>query len=144
MRLVKSGAIANVCSFSFAKLLSKVDLPLFIFPKIPITNLFITKFPKFPTKIVGNYNLKSLFPCAMFAKLLFKSEKREDNILGDLVGSHDNVLLCMPQDDGAPTGRLILPQSVVIRAIMDKSPLYLANNTEKLVNGTAFPTIPLT
>ena len=42
------------------------------------------------------------------------------DILGDLVNACDNVLLCMPQDDGAPNGRLILPQSIVIRAIMDK------------------------
>ncbi len=44
----------------------------------------------------------------------------EIDILGDLVNACDNVLLCMPQDDGAPNGRLILPQSIVIRAIMDK------------------------
>ncbi len=48
------------------------------------------------------------------------SSVTEIDILGDLVNACDNVLLCMPQDDGAPNGRLILPQSIVIRAIMDK------------------------
>ena len=48
------------------------------------------------------------------------SSVTEIDILGDLVNAYDNVLLCMPQDDGAPNGRLILPQSIVIRAIMDK------------------------
>lgn len=48
------------------------------------------------------------------------SSGAEIDILGDLVNACDNVLLCMPQDDGAPNGRLILPQSIVIRAIMDK------------------------
>ena len=49
----------------------------------------------------------------------FASKKNKD-ILGDLVGFGDNVLLCMPQDEEAPNGRLILPQSITIRAIMDK------------------------
>ncbi len=48
------------------------------------------------------------------------SSVTEIDILGDLVNACDNVLLCMPQDDGAPNGRLILPQSIVIRAIIDK------------------------
>lgn len=48
------------------------------------------------------------------------SSVTEIDILGDLVNAYDNVLLCMPQDDGAPNGRLILPQSIVIRAIIDK------------------------
>lgn len=56
--------------------------------------------------------------------------KKDDNILGDLVGNLDNVLLCMPQDDGAPTGRLILPQSVVIRAIMDKGGVPIISTKE--------------
>lgn len=42
------------------------------------------------------------------------------DILGSLVGNGDVVLLCMPQDDGAPTDRLILPQSIVLRAILEK------------------------
>lgn len=67
---------------------------------------------------------------SIIQKIKQKSEKREDNILGDLVGSHDNVLLCMPQDDGAPTGRLILPQSVVIRAIMDKGGVPIISTKE--------------
>lgn len=50
-------------------------------------------------------------------KQLFATQKVD--ILGGLVKSGDTVLLCMPQDDGAPSGRLILPQSVVLRAILD-------------------------
>lgn len=45
---------------------------------------------------------------------------KNNDILGGLVKTGDMVLLCMPQDDGAPTGRLILPQSITIRSISDK------------------------
>lgn len=46
-------------------------------------------------------------------------DEAKPNIVGDLIKTGQNVLLCVPQDEGAPTGRLILPQQVVIRAILD-------------------------
>ncbi|MDE6967656.1 MAG: [FeFe] hydrogenase H-cluster maturation GTPase HydF [Clostridia bacterium] len=47
------------------------------------------------------------------------SNKKAD-ITGDLLKANDTILLCMPQDEGAPTSRLILPQSITIREIIDK------------------------
>lgn len=42
------------------------------------------------------------------------------SILGDMVGEGDVVVLVMPQDSEAPKGRLIMPQSMVIRALLEK------------------------
>ncbi len=42
------------------------------------------------------------------------------DFLNGLVKQGDTILLCVPQDEGAPTGRLILPQSITIREIVDK------------------------
>lgn len=44
----------------------------------------------------------------------------KNDFLNGLVGQGDTVLLCVPQDEGAPVGRLILPQSITIREIVDK------------------------
>lgn len=55
----------------------------------------------------------------LISKIKSFFELKKPNILGDLLKSGQNVLLCMPQDEGAPTGRLIMPQQVVLRAILD-------------------------
>lgn len=41
-------------------------------------------------------------------------------LLGDLVGEGDCVMLVMPQDGSAPKGRLIMPQVMVIRELLDR------------------------
>lgn len=46
-------------------------------------------------------------------------EEDKTNILQGLVKKNDIVFLVMPQDDGAPNGRLILPQSMVIKSLLD-------------------------
>ena len=42
------------------------------------------------------------------------------SLLGDMVGEGDVVVLVMPQDSEAPKGRLIMPQSMVIRELLEK------------------------
>lgn len=49
-----------------------------------------------------------------------RKTQREIPITGNLAHAGDVVLLVMPQDAGAPTGRLILPQSQTIRELLDK------------------------
>ena len=41
-------------------------------------------------------------------------------LVGDLIDPGDNVVLVIPIDDGAPKGRLILPQQQVIRDILER------------------------
>lgn len=54
------------------------------------------------------------------------------SILGELVMEGDLVLLVMPQDIQAPTGRLILPQVQTIRELLDRKCLVMSVTTDKL------------
>ena len=44
---------------------------------------------------------------------------RHRQIISDLVNKDDVVVLCIPVDDAAPRGRLILPQSAVLRELVE-------------------------
>ncbi len=48
------------------------------------------------------------------------ADSLDGDIIGNLAGAGDSVLLVMPQDASAPKGRLILPQVQTIRALLDK------------------------
>ena len=50
---------------------------------------------------------------------LAKSPSPERFILRDLIGAGDTVLLVIPIDEAAPKGRLILPQQMTLRDILD-------------------------
>lgn len=47
-------------------------------------------------------------------------DKNERKILGDIISPSDIAVLVVPVDEAAPKGRLILPQQMVIREILDK------------------------
>lgn len=53
-------------------------------------------------------------------------------ITGDLCGEGDVVMLVMPQDSGAPKGRLILPQVQVTRELLDKKCVVVSVTAEKM------------
>lgn len=52
--------------------------------------------------------------------LLAKSSEKEKYIVSDLLNPGDVVVLVIPIDDAAPKGRLILPQQMTIRDLLDK------------------------
>lgn len=54
------------------------------------------------------------------------------SITGDLVGEGDLIMLVMPQDNGAPKGRLILPQVQTIRELLDKGAIPICATVEKM------------
>lgn len=54
-------------------------------------------------------------------------------ILGNLVKEKDMVLLVMPQDIQAPTGRLILPQVQVMRELLDRKCIFMSVTKEGLL-----------
>lgn len=67
-------------------------------------------------------NVQNANQVALFVKKIVELFAKEKNsIVGNLVSSGDTVILVMPQDDGAPEGRLILPQSMVIRQLLDEN-----------------------
>ena len=64
-------------------------------------------------------------------------------ITGDLAHRGDSVLLVMPQDESAPTGRLILPQVQTIRELLDKGCIITCTTPEELPNAlTALAAAP--
>lgn len=54
------------------------------------------------------------------------------SITGSLADENDSVMLVMPQDIQAPTGRLILPQVQTIRELLDKKCIVTCVTTDKL------------
>ncbi len=48
-----------------------------------------------------------------------KNSKSEKYILKDLISKGDTVILCIPIDESAPKGRIILPQQLTLREILD-------------------------
>lgn len=69
---------------------------------------------------------------------------QEKLIVGDLVKEGDTVILVIPIDTSAPKGRLILPQQLVLRELLDKKcivtccqPENLGASIDNLKNGPA-------
>ena len=60
------------------------------------------------------------------------SEQRqnEKKIIGDLLSPSDVVVLVIPVDAAAPKGRLILPQQMVLREVLDAKAIPVSTQTE--------------
>ncbi|MBS5966139.1 MAG: [FeFe] hydrogenase H-cluster maturation GTPase HydF [Finegoldia magna] len=58
--------------------------------------------------------------------------QKSSSITDGLVDYNDKVLLVMPQDKSSPTGRLILPQSQIMKELLDKECLVLSTGLETL------------
>ena len=63
---------------------------------------------------------------------LYKKDDNLDDITYSLVKEGDVVLLVMPQDASAPKGRLIQPQVVTFRNLLDKQAIALCCTPEKM------------
>ena len=63
---------------------------------------------------------------------LYKKDDNLDDITYSLVKEGDVVLLVMPQDTSAPKGRLIQPQVVTLRNLLDKQAIALCCTPEKM------------
>ena len=105
--------------------------------------------------IAKQYNTELINVCSLnrngsdnlitaISKIIPPTAYNKPSLIGDIIHRGDNVLLVMPQDAEAPTGRLILPQVQVIRDILDNHAvaiclqleelsLYLENNTPQLI-----------
>ena len=60
-----------------------------------------------------------------------RSKESRRSVTGDLVREGDLVMLVMPQDSGAPEGRLILPQVQVLRDLLDnRCKVFVTQETE--------------
>jgi [FeFe] hydrogenase H-cluster maturation GTPase HydF len=63
---------------------------------------------------------------------LYKKDDNLDDITYSLVKEGDVVLLVMPQDASAPKGRLIQPQVVTLRNLLDKQAIALCCSPEQM------------
>ena len=66
----------------------------------------------------NNYNIDKL------KNIIAKSVtglKKEKNVIDDLIEAGDAVILVTPVDESAPKGRLILPQQITLRNILDNN-----------------------
>ena len=68
-------------------------------------------------------------------------EKEERRLAGDLVSPGDLCVLVCPIDESAPKGRLILPQQLVIRDLLDRGALPLVCRDTELKAALARPGI---
>ncbi len=73
------------------------------------------------------YELKELI--ARYAR----SAANEKVIVSDLINEGDTVLLVIPIDKAAPKGRLILPQQMVLRDILDKGAIAVTCRDSELM-----------
>ena len=76
---------------------------------------------------VNIYELKEMIA----GKIRHSSEKR---IVSDLINRGDIVILVIPIDESAPKGRLILPQQLTIRDILDKNASCICLQPEELAD----------
>ena len=65
-------------------------------------------------------------------KEIYTSEER--SITGDLVNKGDTVILVMPQDEAAPKDRLIKPQVMTIRELIDKDATCITTSLDNFEN----------
>lgn len=69
-------------------------------------------------------------------------ERDAVTLTGDLLRAGDTVLLVMPQDAGAPRGRLILPQAQTLREVVDKGCIAVCATPERMAESLAALTAP--
>lgn len=67
---------------------------------------------------------------------------KSSSVTDGLVNNHDKILLVMPQDKSSPTGRLILPQSQIMKELLDKECLVLSTGLETLEQSLQIMTSP--
>lgn len=67
-------------------------------------------------------------------KLVSDAPKESKDIFGTAITKKDIVLLVIPQDIGAPKGRLILPQVQSIRELLDKNAIVISVKTTEYID----------
>ena len=82
--------------------------------------------------IVSSKEDKNIFELKEKIANLIKSRKKEKFIIKDKLTSGDIVILCIPIDEAAPKGRLILPQHLTIREILDNDCIAVCTQDTKL------------
>ena len=73
---------------------------------------------------------------------LAKDRAAEKRVVADLIQTEDVVVLVVPIDESAPKGRIILPQQLVLRDVLDAHASALVCQLEELARALASLTAP--
>ncbi len=65
------------------------------------------------------------------------AKPKTNPLISDLISENDIVVLVIPVDESAPKGRLILPQQMVLREVLDSGAVAVTLQPEQLSNGLA-------
>lgn len=82
--------------------------------------------------IVSTKENKNIFELKEKIASLKSSTQKEKSIIKDRLNKNDIVILCIPIDESAPKGRLILPQQLVIRELLDKNCICICTQDTEL------------
>ncbi len=76
--------------------------------------------------IVSALTGKNIYELKELIGKLAKAEEKQKPLVSDLIEAGDKVVLVIPIDKAAPKGRLILPQQMVMRDILDSGAVVVA------------------
>lgn len=99
----KEKNVAHIICFNKADLLEKI-------PHADKGSIFVSA--------ASGYNINEL---KELLAVIGRKEKKEKPLIDDLISEGDLVLLVTPIDESAPKGRLILPQQLTLRNILDNN-----------------------
>lgn len=69
-------------------------------------------------------------------------EKKEKQLVGDLIEPNDLIVLVTPIDESAPKGRMILPQQQMIRDVLDSGAINIVTKETELENALKSLSVP--
>ncbi len=82
--------------------------------------------------VISTKENKNIFELKEKIASIKSSNKTEKTIIKDKLNKNDIVILCIPIDESAPKGRLILPQQLTIREILDKNCICICSQDTEL------------
>ena len=147
MRIAKTKKVLNIIDIAILVLdaTSKINsqeqelVDLFIKKKVPYLIVYNKSdlLSSIPTNIKENELYVSAKTNLNIEQLKEKiagiAHKKEDKkIVTDLVKKDDKVVLVIPIDKGAPKGRLILPQQLVLRELIDSEAIVIVTNENNI------------
>lgn len=147
MRIQKTKKVLNIIDIAILVLdaTSKINsqeqelVDLFIKKKVPY--LIVYNKSDLLSSIPTNIKENELYVSAktnlnielLKEKIASIAHKKEDKkIVTDLVKKDDKVVLVIPIDKGAPKGRIILPQQLVLRELIDSEAMVIVTNENNI------------
>ncbi len=113
IQIFKEKNIPYIIAFNKSDLISKKDEDKFYISTIADENIFELK-----EKIAN----------------IIKQNKKEKFIIKDKIKAGDIIIMVIPIDESAPKGRIILPQQLVLREILDANAVAICTQVNEIKN----------